>query len=477
MTELLRAFVEVADGLLIWYFAALNLFYALLMLISLLETAQNWSIASRLRLTERLPDDAFPPLSILVPAYNEETTIVESVRTQLELDYPSHEVVVINDGSDDGTLERLRDAFDLYRVPPAFPRQLETRRVRSYYRSRSHPALLVIDKDNGGKADALNAGLNAARYPYCTTVDADTLVEKSALRRISRAFLLPGAPVAGAGGTIRVANDCRFRDGEPVDTRVPSSTLAAIQVPEYLRAFLFGRLGFNRLGGNLLVSGAFSLYRKSTLIEIGGFRTGSVTEDLEVTVKLHESLRERGIDYSLPFVPDPMAWTEVPEDTRTLGNQRERWHRGLIVTLLEHIHMLFNPRYGKIGMIVFPFYFFGEMLAPVVEVVGYVAVGAGLALGVISWEFALLFLAMALGYLMMLAVWAVWLDMLTFRVYPRLSDYAKLVGYAMLEPFGFRQMTVWWRLKAFWNVVREVGSWGEMKRGGLAAEPGSSEGS
>ncbi len=475
MTGLLRAFVEVADGLLIWYFAGLNLFYALLMLISLLETSQNWSIASRLRLTERLPDDAFPPLSILVPAYDEETSIVESVHTQLELDYPTYEVVVVNDGSTDATLERLRSAFDLYRVPPAFPRKLDTARVRSYYRSRSHSRLLVVDKENGGKADALNAALNAARYPYCTTVDADTLVERTALRRIARAFLLPGPPVAGAGGTIRVANDCRFRGGEVVDAQVPGRTLSAIQVPEYLRAFLFGRLGFNRLGGNLLVSGAFSLYRKSSLIEIGGYRAGSVTEDLEVTVKLHESLREQGEDYSLPFVPDPMAWTEVPEDTRTLGNQRERWHRGLVVTLLEHLHMLFNPRYGSIGMVVFPFYFFGEMLAPLVEVIGYVAVAAGLALGVISWEFALLFLAVALGYLMMLAVWAVWLDMLTFRVYPRVRDYAKLVGYALLEPFGYRQMTVWWRLKAFWNVLREVGSWGEMKRGGLAAEAAPGE--
>lgn len=463
MREWVLGFVLFWDDVVIWYFAVLNLFYGLLFLLSVGETWKNWLLATRFHLTSRFDEETLPPISILIPAYNERLTILGSLEAQLNLEYPHSEVIVVNDGSSDGTFEAIRAAYDLYEVPPAFVRRLETAPIRAYYRSRVHPALLVIDKENGGKADALNAAINAARYPLCATVDADTIIAHDALPRIVRPFLMED-DVAGAGGTIRVANDCRFEEGVAVEARVPNRFLAGVQVPEYLRAFLFGRLGWNRLGGNILVSGAFALYRRDLLLAAGGYPTESVTEDLELTVGLHRSMREKGLRYTIPFVPDPVAWTEVPEDMASLGRQRDRWHRGLINTLFRNWRMLLNPRYGSIGTVAFPFFFLGEMLAPVVEVIGYAVVLLSWWLGILSPDYALLFVALALGYMMLLSVWAVLLEEFTYRVYPRTRDFFRLLLYAVAEPFGYRQLTLFWRLRAFWKALIRDRSWGDHRR-------------
>lgn len=473
MTQLLVRALEFWDPVLLWYFGGLNLFYGLLFTLSVFEAWKHWSLADRLHATERLPDEAFPPVSVLVPAHDEEDVIVPSVRALLELDYPSHEVVVVNDASTDATLRTLKETFDLYRVPPAFPSRLETAPVRAYYRSRTAHELLVVDKERGqdpGKAGPLNVALEASRYPYFVTVDADTVVEPTALRRLARAFFVSEKRVIGAGGSIRVANGVRFDHGTPRDPGVPRDLLAALQVPEYFRAFLFGRLGWNRMGGNLLISGAFGLYEKQAVLAAGGFRTDSITEDLELTLSLHRSMREAGEPYALPFLPDPVAWTEVPESLASLGDQRERWHRGLLASLFRHGRMFLNPRYGAAGLVAFPYYVLGEMLAPVMELVGWTVAAAGLGLGVLSLEWALLFAGLAYGYQMLLSLASVWLEQLTFRVYPDLRDYLRLLLLAMVEPVGYRQLTTWWRLRAFGRFLRDLGGWGEMKRTGFAGE-------
>jgi cellulose synthase/poly-beta-1,6-N-acetylglucosamine synthase-like glycosyltransferase len=459
-----------ADRAIIWYFLGLNSFYALLILISVPELWRHWKITNSDNLTRYLSSEALPPISVLMPAYNMEAGIIESVRAQLDLRYPQHEVIVVNDGSSDGTLERVSETFDLYEVPPAIPTRIPTQPVRTYYRSRREPTLLLIDKENGGKSDALNAAINAARYPLVVAVDGDTIIEPDALIRLARTFL-GGSPVAAAGGTIRVANGCDVHRARVTRTGLSTRFLAAVQVPEYLRAFLFGRLGWNRLGGNLIVSGAFGLFQRRFLLEIGGYATGNVVEDLDLIVRLHKHLLQQRLDYRISFIPDPLAWTEVPSDLRTLGRQRERWHRGLVRTMLTHRRMLFNPRYGTIGLVVYPFFFFGEMLAPVVELFGYVITVGGLATGVLNVEFAVLFLAVALGYQMMLSIWAVILEEATFRVYDRRKDFYRLLLYALVEPFGYRQLTVLWRLRGVFNALRGLTHWGEMQREGFGGKP------
>lgn len=455
-----------ADHAVLVYFLLLNSFYAFLLVLSIPELWMHWRMADDEQLSRLLSSDALPPLSILVPAYNEEVTIGASTLSFLTLAYPKFEVILINDGSKDRTIDVMTEEFDLYEVPPAYPRPLETKRVRAVYRSRRHSRLVVLDKENGGKADSLNAGMNAARHPYVVAVDADTLIEPDALMRLARPFLM-GASVAAVGGTLRVANGCEVKMGRVIDPRVDFNWLTGCQVVEYLRAFLFGRLGWNTMGGSLIISGAFGLFRRKYLLAIGGYKTGNVTEDMDLVVRLQRYLYENGIKAELPFIPDPVAWTEVPSDPRVLGRQRERWHRGLIGTMMTHKDLMFNRKYGVMGMVAIPYFFLGEMLAPLIELFGYVMTGVGLAVGAVDTKFALLFFGCAVGYGTLLSFWAIVLEEVSFRRYTRRSDVARLLFFGLIEGIGYRQLTVWYRLQAFWKYFRRTEDWGVMTRKGF----------
>ena len=458
--------VRDANFVILVYFLALNSFYALLLVLSIPEIWEQTRLAEDEDFQRLMQSDALPPITILVPAYNEQKTIEASVTAILALHYRNYEVVVVNDGSKDETLEALRHAFDLYEIPRTYPETIPTKPLRALYRSRARTKLVVIDKENGGKADSLNAAINASRFPLVIAVDADTLIEPDALLRLTRPFLL-GRRVAAVGGTVRVANGCVVKHGQVMDARVPRRLLPGIQVVEYLRAFLFGRLGWNRLGGNLIISGAFGLFRKDHLLAVGGYDATSIVEDLDLVVRLHRYLRGHKIRYEIPFIPDPVAWTEVPESLRVLARQRGRWQRGLVAAMWQYRGMLFNPRYGRVGLIAVPFYTFGEMLAPLVEVFGYVIIVAGLIAGVVNVSFALLFILVAWGYGMLLSLWAVVLEEVSFHRYRRLGDLVRLVLFATLENFGYHQCGVWWRLGAFFTPRGRKHVWGEMTRRGF----------
>src|SRR3989449_3394814 len=464
--NILGTVVGTTDVTILVYFLVLNSFYALLLILSIPEIWEQTRLAEDEDFQRLMQSDALPPITILVPAYNESATIEASVTAILTLEYRNYEVVVVNDGSRDDTLEQLRHAFDLYEIPRIYPEMIPTKPLRALYRSRSRSRLLVLDKENGGKADSLNAAINASRFPLVIAVDADTLIEPDALLRLTRPFLL-GRQIAAVGGTVRVANNCTVKDGRVSDARVSTHPLPGIQVVEYLRAFLFGRLGWNRLGGNLIISGAFGLFRKEYIMAVGGYQTSSIVEDLDLVVRMHRYLRTNKIKYEMPFIPDPVAWTEVPESFKILSRQRERWHRGLIAAMWQYKGMLLNPRYGRVGLLAMPFFAFGEMLAPVIEVLGYIITAAGLAFGLVNVSFALLFILVAWGYGMLLSIWAVVLEEVSFRRYRRFIDLFRLLLFASLENFGYRQMTVWWRLKAFVNVAKGVHVWGDMARKGF----------
>jgi cellulose synthase/poly-beta-1,6-N-acetylglucosamine synthase-like glycosyltransferase len=464
--SVLGTVVGSTDVTILVYFLVLNSFYALLLILSIPEIWEQTRLAEDEDFQRLMQSDALPPITILVPAYNESATIEASVTAILTLEYRNYEVIVVNDGSKDDTLEQLRHAFDLYEIPRIYPETIPTKPLRALYRSRSRSRLLVLDKENGGKADSLNAAINASRFPLVIAVDADTLIEPDALLRLTRPFLL-GREIAAVGGTVRVANNCTVKDGRVTDARVSTHLLPGIQVVEYLRAFLFGRLGWNRLGGNLIISGAFGLFRKEYVMAVGGYRTSSIVEDLDLVVRMHRYLKQNKIKYEMPFIPDPVAWTEVPESLKILSRQRERWHRGLIAAMWQYKTMLFNPRYGRIGFLAMPFYAFGEMLAPVVELLGYFITVVGLAFGLVNVSFALLFVLVAWGYGMLLSIWAVVLEEVSFRRYRRSGDLFRLLLFATLENFGYRQCTVWWRLKAFVSVWKGVHVWGDMTRKGF----------
>ncbi len=469
--DLLAAFVSMVttvEVVILWYMLLVNSFFALLLVLAAPQLFSHWRFGSEDVLARSLTSSAVPRVSILVPAYNEAVTIVDSVRALLTLQYPYFEVVLVNDGSSDDTMQRLMEAYDLYQVPPAVMRRLHTERVKAYYRSKTWTKLLVVDKQNGGKADSLNLGLDAARFPYVLACDADTLIEPDALLRLARPFLFD-QKIAAVGGTIRVVNSCTVEEGRVVDARVDGRWLAGIQTVEYLRAFLFGRLGWNLLGGNLIISGAFGLFRRDYLTAILGYETGTVTEDFELIVRLQRHLKEQGTAAKVVFIPDPVAWTEVPTSIALLGRQRERWHRGLISTMVAHRDLIFNARYGPTGLVAMPYFLFAELLAPVVESVGLVITLACTLTGVLAPRFALFFFVAAYLYGTLLSLAAILMEEVSFHRYRRPSDTLRLVFFAFIEPFGYRQITVWFRLKAFVRYFEDDHSWGRMKREGFGA--------
>jgi len=445
------------------YFVCLNLAYILLSLISIRIIRRD----ADARASQLLPSffsGLEPPITLIVPAYNEETLIASTVRSLLQLEYPSFEIVVVNDGSKDGTLDVLRREFHLVPFPEAYRVSIATEEIRGVYRSLDHGHLRVIDKENGGKADALNAGINAARCPLFCAVDADSVLQRDSLRRVARPFLEDPTLIA-CGGTIRIANGCRVSDGFIEDVGMPRSWLARIQIVEYLRAFLFGRLGWSSMNAMLIISGAFGLFRRTVVIAAGGYRTDTVGEDMELVTRLHLLHREARKPYRIEFVPDPICWTDAPEALPVLRNQRVRWQRGLLESLAGNRRLLFHRRGGAAGWLAVPTLLVFDAIGPIVEVVGYGFMASMCALGWISWQALAAFVLAAVGMGLLLSTTGLLLEELSFHLYRQPRQLGALLAAAVLENFGYRQLTAWWRVVAVitW-LFRRQGEWGEMKR-------------
>ncbi|MFC7515035.1 glycosyltransferase [Herbaspirillum sp. GCM10030257] len=449
----------------ICYFILLNCGYLLLNLMSILTLRRK----GQEKILDNLPQvysGLEPPISLLVPAYNEEATIAASVRSMLQLQYSELEIIVINDGSKDGTLEVLKEEFSLLPFPEAYRVQIETKPINGIYRSRRYPNLRVIDKVNGGKADSLNAGINASRYPLFCGVDADSILQRDSLQRVVKPFLHDPDMVA-TGGTVRVANGCDVKGGFLTGVGLPNNIWALFQVVEYLRAFLFGRLGWSTINGMLIISGAFGVFRKDTVIMAGGYKPKTIGEDMELVVRMHRILRERKQRYRIEFVPDPVCWTEAPEDFQTLKNQRIRWQRGLSESLSANWGLMFNRNGGTPGWIAFPFMVLFEWLGPLMELGGYIFMALAYVFGWVSWEAAAVFLFVAIGLGILLSASGILLEELSFHIYPKGRHLAWLGLIVILENFGYRQLNSYWRLVGLWRWARQKeASWGAMTRKG-----------
>jgi cellulose synthase/poly-beta-1,6-N-acetylglucosamine synthase-like glycosyltransferase len=452
------------------YFVAVNAFLAVLLAAAARELVDQRRFA-RLEARWRLLSSAVAPrISILAPAYNEELTVGESVRSLLLLRYPNLEVVLVNDGSSDATLDRLKRDFELRALPPVYQRLVEHQPILGLYRSDPSPGLVVVDKANGGKADALNAGLNVATGELVCAIDADTIIDADALLRMIRPFLFRENIVA-AGGTIRAVNGSDVRHGRVHAAHAPRRIVPGLQTIEYLRAFLTGRLGWNRLGGNLIISGAFGLFRRDALLAVGGYERATVGEDMELVARLRRHSYEASGPGRVEFVPDPVAWTEVPDSLRVLGRQRDRWHRGLADVMRRHRGVALRPRYGTLGWVAYPYFLAVELLAPLIEALGLAGLGLSLATGAVAGEFAVLFFLVAYGLGLVLTASTIALDQFTYRSYGGGRDTLVLLAWAIIEPLGYRQLTVAWRLRGLWNYLRGRTHWGVMTRAGFDRSP------
>ncbi|MGJ7914318.1 glycosyltransferase family 2 protein [Massilia sp. LXY-6] len=457
--------VQFVTWFVLCYFVLLNGGYLVLNLLSL-RTLHRKGQEEMLDDLPRAWSGLEPPVSILVPAYNEEATIAASVRSMLQLTYPEYEVVVVNDGSKDATLEVLKREFGLLPFPEAYRRLIPAKEIRAIYRSTRFPNLRVIDKFNGGKADSLNAGINAARYPLFCGVDADSILQRDSLERVTQPFLRDPTMVA-TGGTIRVANGCEVSGGFLTKVGLPRNPWALFQVVEYLRAFLFGRLGWSAVNGMLIISGAFGVFRKDAVVSVGGYRADTIGEDMELIVRLHRLLRARRQPYRIEFVPDPVCWTEAPEDFKTLKNQRIRWQRGLAESLTANWGLMFSRNGGVPGWLAFPFMLLFEWLGPVVEMGGYLFMFVAFLTGGISWQAFSTFMFVAIGLGILLSASGLLLEEMSFHIYPRGKQLLALALVVVIENLGYRQLNTWWRLTGLfrWAMQKEA-SWGIMTRKG-----------
>ncbi|HCA79556.1 MAG TPA: glycosyl transferase [Bacteroidetes bacterium] len=451
------------------YFIGVSLTYTILLVISVREILSQLRHDKFCDFRLTVQSELTPPVSILAPAFNEGPTIIQSVRSLLKLSYGKYETVVINDGSKDDTLAQMIEYFKMYRSKHVYRPIIHTKAVRAIYKSRlpEYRSLVVVDKENGGKADALNVGINAARYDFVCCIDADSILEDDALQKVMRAFLEDDKVVA-VGGIVRIANGCDVVNGRVVRVGLSDRLVPIFQVVEYFRAFLSGRMSWQALNGLLIISGAFGLFKRDAVIKVGGYKHDSIGEDMELVMRLHRIHLEKNERYRVTFVPDPVCWTEAPDTLRVLSRQRNRWHRGLLDTMLIHRKMFLNRRYGVVGMAAMPYFVFVELLGPAFEFFGYVSMGIMIATGTLNEELSLLFFIVALFYGVMFSVGAVLLEEISFQRYPKPGDLALLLSFGVLENFGYRQLTAWWRVKAFWDYFRGKKSWGKMERKGFS---------
>ncbi|HEY8572282.1 glycosyltransferase family 2 protein [Phenylobacterium sp.] len=408
-----------------------------------------------------------PPITLLVPAYNEEMTIVESIRSLLALQYPSFEVVVVNDGSKDRTLEVITQAFELGPVQRSYELVAPHARIRSLYGTSNQPRLIVVDKENGGKADALNAALNLSRAPVVCSMDADSLLEPDALLRAVRPFIEDPERVIAVGGTIRIVNGCEISSGRVIRVGAPKNFLALLQTVEYLRAFLMARLAWSEAGCLMIISGAFGLFRRDAVMEVGGYSLKTVGEDMELVVKLHRHFRREKKAYRVAFMAEPVCWTEAPEDLTVLGRQRARWHRGALETFVRHAGMMGNPRYGRIGTLGFGYILLVDVLGPFIEIAGYLLIPAFWLLGILQTDYLFAFLAISFGFGIVISVGALALEETVLRRFPDVETLMTLMAAAIAENFGYRQLNNLWRLVGTWQFISRQHSWGTMTRRGF----------
>lgn len=450
--------ISVYSKIILFYFFVISIFYIILILLSSRKLRDFIKVVNN---DVTIISNYTKPISVVVPAYNEEATIIDNITSLLDLNYPEFEIIVVNDGSKDNTIAKVIKHFKLRRIDVEINMQVDCKKIKGVYGSFIIPNLVVVDKENGGKADALNAGINLSRYPLFCGIDADCIIEKNALLRIVKPFLKYEDTIA-VGGIVRIANGCTIENGKLIKAKLPKKAIVKFQIIEYFRAFLTSRIGWEKINALLIISGAFGVFKKSAVVKVGGY-SRTIGEDMELTVKMHEYFRENKLKYKIDFASDAVCWTQAPDTLKGLKSQRVRWHRGLTDSILRHKKMMFNPKYGTVGILSMPYFFLVEMLGPVIEIIGYVMLVISIITGTLSKFFIFVFL-MAFLYGILFSLCAILFEEFSYKRYSGFREITKLVVYSFFEQIIYRQITVWWRVASFFNFKKGSKEWGTIKR-------------
>ena len=447
-----------------------------------------------------------PGVSFLMPAYNEENAIIESIGSLMNLHYPRFEIIIINDGSTDSTFRKVKNHFGFQKLTGPFTEVLGTESVQGVYEiareklQKEKPNIsrvLLIDKKNGGKADSLNAGINLAEYPYVCSMDADSLMDKNALLIGMRPFLDHPDEIVGVGGQVGIVNGCRVEKGRVVEVRLPKKSIELFQIVEYARSFNIGRTALATLNSLIVLSGVFSIFRRDLLLKVGGYltrnmkteiglrycgATDTVCEDMEIVVRLYRYIQEQNLRARVEYLPFPLAWTEAPAVYKNLGKQRNRWYRGLIESLMFHRKMLLNPFFGRVGLFAMPYQFFFEFLGPLFELTGYVTLPFFYFLGYVNNTYLILFFLLAIVYGMALSVLTLLIGMWVSTHYKTeyenyniffsrgLKNIILLIFYALLSNIGYRQYVLCWQAKGFVDFLKGKKSWEKFEHKGFRTQ-------
>ena len=410
-----------------------------------------------------------PEVSIIAPAFNESKTIIDNVRTLLSLYYNNFEVILVNDGSTDNTLEKIKEEYELTKVNYYFDYHLPCERIRGVYKSKnpSFKSLTVIDKKNGGKADSLNAGINVCQSSLFISIDADSIIETDSILKLVKPFLEEkDRKVIGAGGVIRIVNSCDVERGRIREIHLPGQILPRLQVLEYTRAFLLGRMAWSQLDGLMLISGAMGIFDRETVIKGGGYSIKTVGEDMELVVRMRRRMAEEGVKYEVTYIPDPLCWTQVPADVKSLYTQRTRWTRGLVESLWTHRKIFFNKTYGRLGLLGYPYWFFFEWLAPLIAFSGFIYSIYLVVINSINWPFYLLLFLFVYTFAVSVSIWAILFEEITYHKYKKKRDVLKLLTAALLEPF-FYPMYTYFAVRGNLEALRGKKGWGKVERKGF----------
>ncbi len=441
----------------------LSIIYIVQMIMSFIKVRKDSKSLLSNDYERYMYSDNLLPISLLIPAYNEEENVVQNIKSLMKMDYPNFEIIVVNDGSSDKTHEKIIEAFNLYQIESSQKVSIPTKEVRGVYYNVDYPNLLYIDKENGGKSDALNAGINASSYPLFACLDADSRLEKDALLKLSIEFNKDKNTIV-AGGIVRIANGSVIRDGEFKGFSMPKKIIERFQIVEYYRSFLSGRVSWGLSNSMLIVSGAFGVFQKQAVIEVGGYKTNTIGEDMEIVVRLHSYMRKHKRKYKIIFCEDAVCWTQGPMSLKDIRGQRRRWQIGLLDTLVSHKNLLFNPRYGTVGLVAVPYFWIFELLGALIEVIGYFIIPFSLIMGELNVFFFVIYFLLATLLGIMLSIGSLILEQYTKKSAMTAKQYILISVYAILENFGYRQLITLFRVEGIVKYRKLRQTWGKIER-------------